>query len=99
NKLLQTEQYQWCQKKYGSKFNMNSDDQLRDILYKYMNLPIKNKTKSGNGAVSEEALDALNVPFAKDLVQLRRYEKARNTYLKNIIDESVEGLLHPFFNL
>jgi DNA polymerase-1 len=99
NKLLQTEQYQWCQKKYGSKFNMNSDDQLRDILYEYMNLPIKNKTKSGNGAVSEEALDALNVPFAKDLVQLRRYEKARNTYLKNIIDESVEGLLHPFFNL
>lgn len=92
-------------KKYRGKFNMDSDQQMADILFKQLGYEAKIFTKGldKNGdpkpSVSEEALVQLDIPMVKDIIQIRRLKKALNTYIGNYVRESVDGVLRPFFHL
>lgn len=84
---------------YRSKTNLNSGQQLADILYNRMKLePIK-YTKNGNPSTDEEALEALNVPGIQAYLHISGLEKVRDTYLKGFLREQVDGIVHCFFNL
>lgn len=84
-----------------STFNLNSTDQLSDTLYNVMGIKPRVRTAKGSPAVNKEALDAIaeDVPFVKSLLHVRKLQKARDTYINNIIHETVDGLLHPSFSL
>jgi len=87
---------------YGKDFNINSNAQLAYIIFDYYKEPVIKETETGAPAVDKEVLHKLSKKyrFLKYLEKLRKLLKARDTYLKNIIEEtSDKGLLHPIFNL
>jgi len=89
---------QW-KKVFGQKFNMNSNHQLGTILYDVMGIESLKQTKSGKGAIDEEALSQIDIPELQQLLKTRKFRKTRDTYLDAFVREQVDGWLHPFFNL
>lgn len=86
-------------KLYGREFNLDSNDQLADILYNHLGYEAVGETASGNAAVDKKALERIDLPMVKQLLLLRKLQKARGTYLAGISREVVDGFLYPFFNL
>lgn len=82
-----------------SGINFESNEQLAHFLYKVKKLTPAKETTKGKGSVDEEALKALGIPELEDLLQIRKFKKLRDTYLQNFISESVDGFIHPVFNL
>lgn len=89
----------YWKKVYKRNIDMDSDDQLRDILYQRMNLKPTKETDTGLPSVDAEALLSLEADGIDELLEIRKLNKVRGTYLKNILGETVDGYLHPQFNL
>jgi len=100
-KLDQTEAFQIWKKKYTRYFKIDSGPQLADVLFNEMKLKPAIVTGTGEPSVSQEALSALKLDFVDNLIQYRKYMKAKNTYLSNFIKEAhpEDSMLHPFFHL
>ena len=81
--------------------DLNSNTDLGILLYKVLGLKAGKTTVKGNASVDEEALDALSaqVSFVRSLVQKRKYEKTRNTYIAQFMREAVNGVVYPNTNL
>lgn len=86
-------------KSSGGKVNIDSNEQLGHFLYKTKKIKPTKLSTTGKGSVDEEALRGLNIPELTDLLQIRKFKKLRDTYLNNFISESVDGFIHPVFNL
>ena len=86
-------------KRFGGKANLTSHDQLAAVLYQEMGYPITDYTDSGAPSTDAESLQKIDNPFCQKLARLLRYDKASGTFLKGIAKETVDGRLHPFFNL
>jgi DNA polymerase-1 len=86
-------------KKYGQKFNLNSTTQLGDMLYNERGLLPAKKTATGKGSTDEESLRTLGIPEINKLLDIRKMQKVKDTYLENFLREQVNDYLHPFFNL
>lgn len=82
----------------GSKFNLNSVPQLRALLKK-LGVTLEKKTAKGEDAVDKEVLENLPYQFGKDILHIRNLEKIQGTYIKNMVSEVSDGVLHPFFHL
>lgn len=88
----------WQHSVGGKSVNIGSNFQLAHFLYKVKKLTPKKMTPSGQGAVDDEALQSLDVPELKDLLRLRKLKKMQD-YLNGFLIESVDGFIHPVFNL
>lgn len=87
-------------RRYGQKFNMNSDYQLEHMLYKVQGIePPKKTRKEEKGATDEETLKQLNISDLNYMLEIRKLKKIRDTYLDAFLREAVNGYIHPFFNL
>jgi hypothetical protein len=82
-------------KTYGSKFALDSDEQLADILYEKIGYEAKKFTDTGAKSVDHEALSAIQSPMVDTYLRYRKLEKARTTYIKNLLKETQYGYLHP----
>ncbi len=87
-------------------FNFNSSKQLAEILYsdECLDLPLKDRTKTGNPSSSEDALLKLqpedDTGFIKNLLELRGINKVYTTYVKNLLLEKIQdGRVHPSYLL
>ena len=76
----------------GGDFNLNSTQQLRQVLFEKLDLPVLKKTKTGpstDASVLEElAADGHEVP--RLMMEYRELEKLRSTYV-----EALPALVHP----
>jgi len=101
NEIENSKEGKLWKEKYKEKFTMNSTTQLRDIIYNELGEKPSKVTNSGNAAVDHDVLTKLSkkYKFIADLLLYRKFLKARDTYLKNLINETVDGYLHPVFNL
>jgi DNA polymerase-1 len=86
----------------GEEFNLNSTQQLREILFEKQGLPVIKKTKTGastDASVLEE-LAALGHELPVQLLEYRSLEKLRNTYVEALprMVNPVTGRIHTSFN-
>lgn len=82
-----------------NKFNVGSPDQLAHLLFDILEVRSRARTSGGKRSVDEKALEGLDVPLAKEVLEFRRWSKARKTYLGQYEREMVRGYIHPFFGL
>lgn len=97
--LKQSEVWAMWRKRYGEKSNLGSRSQLTTILHGELGYAVVDTTNTGRPATDEDALQKIDHPFVGLLLKLLRYEKALGTFLKGIEKETVDGRLHPIFNL
>jgi DNA polymerase I len=79
-------------KEAGEEFNINSNPQLREILFEKLELPVIKRTKTGpstDASVLEE-LAAQGHTFPIRLLEYRQLEKLRSTYV-----DALPKLVHP----
>jgi len=98
-RMEEYEEVKLWKRKYKHKFNLDSDLQLSHILYKELGIRPTKLTEKENASVDQSVLAGMDLPMVKDLLHLRKLKKAKNTYLKNIVKESWDGVLYPSFNL
>ncbi len=98
-KLQQTELYSKWEGVFGAKTNIGSNYQLSHLLYKVMRLPPPKSTESGQGSTDEDALGQLKVPGLDSIIQIRKLQKIRDTYLESFVREQRDGWIHPSFLL
>lgn len=95
----ETDFYANWEKSSKTSININSSTQLEKYLYEVLGLRIDKETKTGKGSTDDEALKQLNIPELNDLLKAKKLKKVRDTYLDGIGRETVNGILHPFFDL
>jgi len=86
----------------GEEFNLNSTQQLRQILFEKMGMPVIKKTKTGastDASVLEE-LAAMGHELPRLLMEYRELEKLRNTYVEALPElvNARTGRIHTSFN-
>ncbi len=96
--LLQSEIW----KEAGEEFNINSNPQLREILFEKLDLPVIRRTKTGpstDASVLEE-LAARGHPLPIHLLEYRQLEKLRSTYVDALpkLVNPATGRIHTSFN-
>lgn len=99
DEIKQDEIYKVWRKEYGSKTKLSSREQLGQIMYKKMGYKSKENTEGGRYKADEKAMEDIGIPFVKKYLQCEKLKKAKNTYLSNIERETVDGIIHPNFNL
>jgi len=86
---------------YKKTFNPNSAIDLKSFCYDFLRLPILKKTKKNNPSLDEEALTQMEgySPAIDLVLQLRKLDKIRGTYLEGLIRETTDGVIHGNQNL
>jgi len=96
NKILQLEReiYDLA----GSKFNINSPQQLGKVLFEELGLPPLKKTKTGY-STSAETLEELHSehPIIEKILEYRLLVKLNSTYVKGISNQLIEGRIHTTY--
>ena len=77
-------------------FNYGSTKQLGHLLFDIMEIKPTVFTPKGTPAVNIEALEKIDTPLVKTLLEIRRYEKLFNTYIHQFQLEQTDGMIHAF---
>jgi DNA polymerase-1 len=70
----------------GGKFNLSSPKQLQDVLFNKLNLPVLQKTPTGQPSTADAILQelALEYPLPKLIIEYRGLSKLISTYTKKL---------------
>lgn len=98
NRLKKDKIFKIWKKTYGEKTKIGSRSQLADVLFNKMQMKTERRTTT-RYAADVDALEDLNLSFTKTYIECEKLKKAKNTYLANILRETVDGFIHPNFNL
>ncbi|MEX2571298.1 MAG: DNA polymerase I [Gemmatimonadota bacterium] len=86
----------------GVQFNINSNLQLREILFEHLQLPVIKRTKTGPSTDASvlEALAAQGHTLPTLLLQYRQLDKLQSTYVSSLprLVNPITGRLHTSFN-
>ena len=85
----------------GGEFNIRSAQQIGEILFKKLDLPMKKSTKGGQASTSHEVLEQLSGthPVIDALQEYRKLEKLRSTYLEPLPRMTgKDGRIHTTLN-
>ena len=85
----------------GDPFNVNSTNQLREVLYEKLKLPILKKTSTGAPSTDASVLEKLaeSHPIVQHLLNYRELEKLRSTYVDGYLPLiTTESRIHTSFN-
>lgn len=85
----------------GGEFNIRSAQQIGEVLFKKLELPMTKSTKGGQASTSQEVLEKLTGthPVIDALQEFRKLEKLRSTYLEPLPRLTGEdGRIHTTLN-
>ena len=100
DKLKRHKIYKTWRREYGSKTNLGSREQLGKILFGVMKYKCSfPSTKTGRPKADEAALSSTGLKFVERYLRMEKLKKARSTYLKGFLRETIDGFLHPNFPL
>ena len=93
-----------AQKWDGEKqFNFNSSQQLGHLLFDILGYPSKKETAKDNKSTDIESLEFIikkrKSPMLEAIMEIKKLKKIKDTFLHGIAKETVNGILHPSFNL
>jgi DNA polymerase I len=85
----------------GYEFNLNSSQQLAELLFEKMNLPLSKKTRKTKAQSTD--IDVLNelkgFPIVEKIIAYRTYKKMLSTYVLGLLDNRDEhDRVHTSFN-
>ena len=83
----------------GKDFNFNSGKQLGHLLFDICGYKSKKTTAGGSFSTDVESLEFINTDFTKSILQHKKLEKIKTTYLEGFSTEAINGIIHPSFNL
>ena len=83
---------------FGKEINIASNKDLGKLFYEILGKP-PIKTASGNYKTDKPTLEKLNLPFVDKLLEIKKLEKCKGTYLAQFVREEVKGKIHPFWDL
>ena len=95
--LLEQEIYEMA----GMQFNLNSSQQLGELLFDKMNLPVQKRTrKTKSYSTDVEVLNELkDFPIVSRIIDYRTYKKLLSTYLVGLLDNvDTFNRVHSSFN-
>lgn len=99
DELKSDEVYKAWRRRYGQKMNLLSPQQLSKVLVSDFDIHIGKLTEKGNIKADREVLEGIDHPFVRKYLLMKQLQKTGSTFLKGIKAETVNGFLHPFFNL
>ena len=83
---------------FGKEISLTSNQDLGKLFFEVLGKqPIY--TSKGNYKTDKTTLESLNLPFVDKLLEIKKLEKAKGTYLAQFARESYKGMMHPFFDL
>ena len=85
----------------GFRFNVNSSQQLGELLFDKMNLPVTKRTrKTRSYSTDSEVLSELKgIPVVEEVINYRAYKKMLSTYLEGLINSCDDNQrVHTSFN-
>lgn len=90
--------YEGC----GREFNINSPQQLGEVLYENLGITEVKKKKTGKFSTAAEVLEKLaeKYPVVNDILKFRQYQKLNSTYIEGfrpLIDKKT-GVVHTTFH-
>lgn len=106
--LLETsEEYKVWRRVYGDRTNLNSRVQLGEVLFRHVGkhkrnpFMVEKDRTTGNSRPmnSEAAFEHVKTPFREAYFGIAKLKKALTTNLLGIQKETINGRLHPFFDL
>jgi DNA polymerase I len=73
----------------NQEFNMNSPKQLQEILFQKMNLPVLQKTPTGQASTADSVLQELALDFAlpRLIIEYRSLSKLMSTYTSRLVEQ------------
>ena len=77
-------------------FNYNSGVQLGHLLYDILKIKPTVFTDTGKPATNVEALEKLDNPLVKKILEIRKYQKLFGTYIHQFALEQTDGRIHAF---
>ena len=83
----------------GEQFRPSAPDDISRLLFDTLGYNSIKNTPAGKPSVDKEVLDKINAPIIVPILEWKKLQKLRDTYLNGIIVEVVNGLMRPFFNL
>jgi uracil-DNA glycosylase family 4 len=88
------------QNMFHKKLDYESPTDLRNLFFKVMGIASIKETKGGSQAVDVEVLRGIKHPLAKKILEKRKLDKTRGTYIAQFLREiNDDNRIHPFFNL
>ena len=85
----------------GREFNVNSPQQLSEVLYQDLKLPTGRKSATGQYSTAADELDRLKGyhPIILNILEFRELSKLRGTFLEGLKKEvQADGRVHTSFN-
>src|SRR3990167_3812243 len=86
----------------GATFNINSPKQLQEVLFQKLQLPVLQKTPTGQASTADPVLQelALDYPLPKVIIAYRSISKLISTYTERLPEQIHEktGRIHTSYN-
>lgn len=99
DKMKKDRIYKIWRRTYGSETNLDSGPQLGKVLFEIMKYDCPAETGTGRYKTDISTLETIDIKFIKTLLKVKKLKKARSTYLRGILRETIDGYLRPFFSL
>lgn len=99
NKLMTHSIWKTWKRRFGDKSNINAPEQLGKILFEDLGFEATEFTDTGKYKADESVLESIDHPFVRKYSEFKKLQKAGQTFLKGIQNETDNGFLHPVFNL
>lgn len=80
-------------------FRPSASGDLAHLVFDIMDYKPETFTATGKPQANKDAMEKIDLPIVFDTMAWRKWQKARDTYVADFVRESIDGKIHPVFNL
>lgn len=83
----------------SEQFRPSAPDDISKLLFDIIGHESIKNTQAGKSSTDKETLNKINDPIVTPILEWKKLQKLRDTYLNGLVVEVVDGFMKPFFNL